>query len=611
MTGCFGSVIIIFTFFSKVLLFPVSLMSQKNSIIMVKMMPMLDDMKARYESEPSQLIKEQRALYKKEKYSTLKAVLPLLLQIPIIIGIVQAVNIAVADTTHFDFGFFGLDLKTVPTFFSASVLIPVLAVLSSVLLCWIQNVFNVASREQSFLAQWGTTIFLAVFSGYFAFACPSGVGLYWTISNLMGVVVQFLCNAVYNPKKYIDYENRTQKVTVGREEKEALRLKKKQSKAKEREDSKRFYSVHDKKICFYSEASGFYKYFRPIVEYLLEHSDIDIHYVTNDFEDRVFNINNPRFHAYYCSPYGFITMAMKMDAELVVMTTPDLETYQIKRSLVKKDIEYIYLDHGMTSLHLCLREGALDHFDTVFCYGPTHNAELLKMEQLYKLPKRRKVNMGFPLIAELIETYEKLEKKDNPVPQILIAPSWQKDNICELCLYELIGALSGNGYHIILRPHPEFVKRFRAKMNLIEEKLSAYEDVEVQTDFSSNETVYRSDLLITDWSSIGLEFSLTTKKPSLYINTPMKIMNPNYEKLGIEPLEIRCRELVGVSLDVPDIPKANTVVSELLSEPEKFRGRILDFMREELYPLDNCAESAGDYLLGRVHEIAEKAAAER
>ena len=36
---------------------------------------------------------------------------------------------------------------------------------------------------------------------------------------------------------------------------------------------------------------------------------------------------------------------MKMDADIVVMTMPDLQRYHIKRSLVKKDVEYIYIDH--------------------------------------------------------------------------------------------------------------------------------------------------------------------------------------------------------------------------------------------------------------------------
>ena len=42
-------------------------------------------------------------------------------------------------------------------------------------------------------------------------------------------------------------------------------------------------------------------------------------------------------------------MFMKVDSEIMVMTTPDLNTYHLKRSYVKKDVEYIYMFHGLLS----------------------------------------------------------------------------------------------------------------------------------------------------------------------------------------------------------------------------------------------------------------------
>ena len=47
---------------------------------------------------------------------------------------------------------------------------------------------------------------------------------------------------------------------------------------------------------------------------------------------------------------------MKMDADIVVMTTPDLDNYYIKRSLVRKDIEYVYMTHGMDDLQRLMNE---------------------------------------------------------------------------------------------------------------------------------------------------------------------------------------------------------------------------------------------------------------
>ena len=68
-------------------------------------------------------------------------------------------------------------------------------------------------------------------------------------------------------------------------------------KAKEKEDYKRFFAKdnENKQLMFYSESSGFYKYYRGMIEELLENSDIVIHYVTSDPEDQVFQIRHDKF----------------------------------------------------------------------------------------------------------------------------------------------------------------------------------------------------------------------------------------------------------------------------------------------------------------------------
>jgi YidC/Oxa1 family membrane protein insertase len=602
LTGSLGLSVILFTVLSKIVLFPISLISQKNSIVMVKLMPEIDDLKQRYESDPSALLREQKILYKREHYSSIKAVLPLLIQIPIIIGVIGAVNRACANIDAFDFGFLGLDLSLVPSFSSKLILIPILAVLSAVVMCVVQNVYNVVSREQGFFGKWGITIFLAAFSGYFAFVCTAGVGLYWIAGNVLSIVVTFLCNLVYNPKKYIDYENRSIRPKLTREEKTAAKQQKRVAKLRENEDVKRFFSIDNKRLVFYSEASGFYKYFQPFIEYILDNSDIDIYYVTSDTNDQVFGIAREHFHTFYCGPMGFITLAMKLDSDIAVMTLPDLDKYHIKRSIVKKDIDYIYIDHGMGSYHLCLREGALDRFDTIFCYGKNHNEEVRATEKYYGLPEKKLVNVGFPLIDKLTEDYKKIQNVKNEKPQILIAPSWQKDNLGELCLQEIIRSLSGNGYEITFRPHPEFVKRFAGKMKQITEFCAQFDDVTVQTDFSSNSTVYTSDVVITDWSSIGLEFSLATKKPTVFVNTPIKVMNPNYKKIGIEPMELWSRSKVGESIDVDKVSEINLLIETLLANPQKYKSQIEDILTNHMYNLGNTARVGGEYIIAKVNE---------
>jgi YidC/Oxa1 family membrane protein insertase len=574
---------------------------------MVKIKPTLDDLQARYENEPSELIKEQKLLFKKEGYSSLKALLPLLVQIPLIIGVISVVNNPARHLgDSVDPNFFGMDLFTLPE----NLFVPALAVLSTIFLCLMQNIFNVISREQGFFGKWGVMIFLVVFTGWFVFVVPEGVGLYWTYSNITGVLVLLICNAIYNPKKYIDYENRSVKIKPAKAEKAIIRQRRKLEKAREKEDMQRFFSV-DKELVFFSEASGFYKYFQHFIDYIIENSDITVHYLTADINDRVFMLEKPQFETYFCSDHGLITTFMKMDSEIVVKTLADLGVYHYKRSIVRKDIEYIYIDHGLGSLNLTLRKGALDHYDTIFCYCKDYNEEIRATERVYGLPEKNLVNVGFGLLDMLIENYNSTKRPDNSKPQILIAPSWQKDNILEYCLDNknclalLLDGLFAIEADIIIRPHPEFIKRFPGKMRAVNEKYNEEINMgklEIQTDFSSNSTVYNSDLVITDWSSIALEFSLTTKKPSLFINTPMKVMNPQWREIDVEPMDLWLRERIGVSLDTNQLAETKTVVQDLLSRRDDYKSAIEAFMAENLYNIGNTAEVGGGYIIKQITE---------
>ncbi len=222
---------------------------------------------------------------------------------------------------------------------------------------------------------------------------------------------------------------------------------------------------------------------------------------------------------------------MKMDADMVVMTTPGLDNYYIKRSYVRKDIEYVYILHGIASIHLTVNEGSYDHFDSVLCVGQHQVQELRESEKVYGTRKKNLIPCGFGLLDDLIAKYEKSQEKliENSKKRILIAPSWQKDNILDSCLDQILSALLGKGYLIIVRPHPEYKKRYVAKMNAMIERYKdiSQEELIIETDFSSNVTIFTADLVITDWSGIAFEFSFSTLKPSLFINTPMKIMNKN------------------------------------------------------------------------------------
>ena len=169
----------------------------------------------------------------------------------------------------------------------------------------------------------------------------------------------------------------------------------------------------------------------------------------------------------------------------------------------------------------------------------------------------------------------------------------------ESCLEPMIDGLRGLGCQIIVRPHPQYIRRNPEKIQALQARYAGVpeEEVLIQTDFSSNETVYGADLLITDWSGIAYEYSFATCKPTLFIDTPMKTINPSWEAIGVEPIDIRLRRMIGTSLAPDAMDKLPAVAGEMLEHAGDYAQRIAQVRSEVLYNPGDSARAAGKYLL--------------
>lgn len=713
----YGLTIILFTLLTRIVLLPVSIMVQKNSIKMVKMYPEMNRIKAKNFGNKDMISEEQYALYKKNKYNPMLDLVPVFLQLVILMGVVdviykplrqllrisqdtidKAVNVFcsltgtsdkvssvqvqlvsyVSDLTDIfnngaetaaevaaydsflasissdvyeqiqslDLTFCGFDLGVVPSQVGGiSILVPILAAASAWLMCFTQNKSNVLQSEQGKVNQYGTMAFSVALSLYLGYFVPAGVGFYWILGNLFSIVQMYILNACINPKKYIDYEaleeSKKELAEVTKYANEAKKARDKEEVAREKADYKRFFKYGPMQIVFYSEKNGFYKYFKDVIEYILAKTDIVIHYITSDPKDEVFKMQSDNFQVYYIGENKLIVLMMKLDADICVMTMPDLQKYQIKRSMIRNDIEYIYMDHAVASANLTLRKHALDNFDTIFATNELMKLEMRKMEEVYNLKEKTIVEYGYSLIDNMIANYEKEQKakageenvsvkeavntrleqmkdetasdsieqkKDgaqnaetnstkNLVPEILIAPSWQESNILDSCISQILDNLLGQGYHITVRPHPQYVRHCEEKLLALKDKYKDHEDFELQLDFSSNKTVFNADILITDWSGIAYEYSFTTLKPTLFINTPMKIMNPDYKEVDIVPFDIEARDQIGISVDTDKLDTLAEVVHRLLTEEVYAKDSMKSVREKYLYNVDKSAEVGAKYII--------------
>lgn len=659
LLGNYGLAIILFTLCTKIILLPVSIWVHKNSIKMVMIQPDINFIKAKYYGDRERIAEKETAMQKKKGYSPFATVVPLLLQLLLLTAVLYIVKQPLTNVLHMssetvsalanslginaenqleiiktiqsgvatdasfdgvvsqikplDLSFIGLSLGIEPyKAWGLYTLVPVIAGISSLFLCWVMNATNVLQVEQGKFSKYGTTVLSVGISLFLGFFVYTGVALYWVASNVFAIVQQYILNAAISPKKYVDYERLSESRKALADIERLGDGKEKDARAKEnakreKADYKRFFKIVNKHFVIYSERSGFYKYFESLINGLKKKSNITIHYITSDPDDAIFKLaeTDPKIKPYYIGQKKLITLMMRMDADIVAMTTPDLDNYYIKRSLVRKDVEYIYVPHDMMSVHMGFRKAALDHFDTIFCTGEHVAREVRKTEQVYSLPEKTLVKFGYPLEEKLEKAYEDMDKTPHTKREILIGPSWQEDNLLDSCVDTLIEQLMCDENHITVRPHPEYVKRYPEKIRLLTEKYAGVPDEKLtfELDFTTNRSTYSSDLLITDWSAIAYEFCFSTKKPVLFVNTKIKMENPEWEKLGLTPAEIYLRNEVGVALEKSDLGRTKAVADELMASGEKYKEKITALLHKHLYSYGTDGAEGVRYVLRRLAEI--------
>jgi YidC/Oxa1 family membrane protein insertase len=599
LTGSYGLAILFFAVVAKVITFPLTLSMQKNSIRLLEIQPMLEHIRRAHYGDKARINEEQYLLYKQQKYSPLSGLIPLFIQFLLLFGMV---NVIYNPTRHIpellDYLFLGIDLSVAQTKFPSIIVFPFLSGLSNYALCLVQNRLNPAQRRMRFWSKWGMSLIMIAFSIYFPLVTPGGIGLYWLYSNSLGIAAAFIANAMYPAQKFVSADLLKPPPKISHDELVKARKLHKHQHVIEQAALERFYSHPDKhKLMFYAVSGGQFKYYSEIIEYILNNTDIIVHYVTNDPNDKLLENSSERLQAYYVGEKKAITFMMNLrTVAMVVMTVPNLQQFHIKRSVVDTDIEYVYTWHHFTSL-IMLREGAVDHFDTVFCVGPHQIEEIRKTEQFYNLRKKQLVKTGYGQMDMLMRLHtEKFNK--NSLPQILIAPSWATNGLFDSCLDEIVRQLSDCPYQLVIRPHPEYCKRFPDKWNNIVKRYNDHAIID--SDFSSQDSIYKSDALVTDWSNIAYEFAFCTKRPVIFINTPQKIMNSEYKKLGIEPLDKILRSEIGENIDIDKLHNLPEILVDMLTNGERYRDSIEQAIDKWLFYPGRSGEAGGRYIINRL-----------
>lgn len=210
--GNYGVAIIVFTLLMRFVTWPLTSSQYKASRAMQAIQPQLQELQKKYKGkDPKKLQAETMALYREAGVNPLGCILPMIVQMPIWIALYQVIRLSLGDAPE-SLVTLSQNLYPIPFVHTAvplnnhmlfwnlgqpdtSYILPFLVAASM----YVQQKLitppptaatTPAQQQQQQTTQMMTWMMPLMF-GFWSLSVPAGLGLYWFISNLSGVVLQY------------------------------------------------------------------------------------------------------------------------------------------------------------------------------------------------------------------------------------------------------------------------------------------------------------------------------------------------------------------------------------------------------------------------------------
>ncbi|MEI6418403.1 MAG: hypothetical protein WCO82_04985 [Sphingomonadales bacterium] len=288
--------------------------------------------------------------------------------------------------------------------------------------------------------------------------------------------------------------------------------------------------------------------------------------------------------------FGWQLLLARLAADVVITTLTDLGSSQFPKS---PNAVYCYVFHSSVSTHVAYAPGAFDGYDIVFCPGPTHATEIDLSDRLRGVEKRRILAAGYPFTDEILAS--SVAPVPAPTGRALIAPSWTNDGIYPLVWGAAARALLDAGWKVMLRPHPETMKRSPAVLKDLQNAFADEPRFVLDDTAAAGLPPGDADLMVSDWSGAAFEFALRPHRQVVFVDTPRKVRNPVWRLVSESSIEESRRGDLGVVLAPDAVHRIGDIVgrpherssartgcrADWLSNP----GHAADVIADELRPL--------------------------
>ena len=355
-----------------------------------------------------------------------------------------------------------------------------------------------------------------------------------------------------------------------------------------------------KEFVFYSESKYYRFFFTDLIHHLTVDNNKHVIYLSSEKDDINFFKENKNIFVIFVGNGIVRSLLFKtLRCKFMIMTLTDLNNH-LKKSINCK--KYIYFFHSPASTHLVYTKEAFKNYDIIFCNGDYHCEELRKAENIFGFKKKELVKTGYFFLDHIINK----AKVNNKIKDtILFAPSWNYNisNLFDEYSFKIIDILLKEGFKVILRPHPEHFKRSIKVILRINENFIDNPNFTLDKSESNLESMEKSELLITDNSLIALEFTLTLKRPILYINYKEKLHNISFNEVQLPTLEMDFKKIFGNEINISNIDNISQCCKDAIQDIKFSDKNILDFKKKNFYNLGNSAFFASNYLINYSEKI--------
>lgn len=314
-----------------------------------------------------------------------------------------------------------------------------------------------------------------------------------------------------------------------------------------------------KQYVIYNEGLQYWNVFKPVCDEF-EKRQIELTYYTSAQNDPCFEQNykfvKPEFIGE--GNIAFVKLNM-LSAGVVLMTTPGLQVYQLKRS--KKVKHYAHVLHAASDATM-YRLFGIDYFDSVLLSGDYQKNDIITLEKQRDIKSKELVTVGCPYLDTLNDKIQSIQKEENHNFTVLVSPSWGKSSLLTKYGEKLLDPLVKTNWNIIIRPHPQSKKSEPEILKRLEEMYKNCTNVSWDYERDNIYSMKKSDIMISDFSGIIYDYTFLCDKPVIYVNANLDLRP--YDAYDIDGgkniWQFKTLKEIGIELDDSNFENIESII---------------------------------------------------